>query len=73
MYWVDNLIPIFGTKRKNFQWAKFNHRTQEEDESVDDFITSVHTLAEYCGFAGLRDELIRNRIMVGLRGMSQSE
>ena len=34
--------------RKNiiFEGAGFNHRTQEDDESVDHFITSLYSLAE---------------------------
>ena len=64
----------FGKKRNViFERAKFNRRKQEEGESVDDFVTSVHALAEHCGFAGLRDELIRDRIVVGLRDVSLSE
>ena len=37
------------------------------------FITSVHTLAENCQFGALRDELIRDRIVVGIldRKLSQ--
>ena len=50
-----------------FERAKFNRRSQEEGETVDNFITALHALAEYCEFGTLHDELIRDRIVVGLR------
>ena len=56
-------------KRRNviYERAKFNQRCQEPSESVDSFITALYGLAEYCGYAGLHDEMIRDRIVVGLR------
>ena len=33
-----------------FERAKFNRRSQEEDESVDSFITSLYCLAEHCEY-----------------------
>ena len=50
-----------------FERAKFNSRIQEEGESADSFITSLYGLAEHCGFGTLHDELIRDRIVVGIR------
>ena len=50
-----------------FERAKFNMRKQEEGESVDTFITALYTLAEHCKFGTLKNELIRDRIVVGLR------
>lgn len=56
-----------------YERAKFNMRHQEEGESVESFITSVHTLAENCQFGTLRDELIRDRIVVGILDRKLSE
>ena len=56
-----------------FEWAKFNQRRQEEGETVDTFITALHTLAEYCNFGTLTDEMIRDRIVVGLLDAKLSE
>ncbi|KAK3107078.1 hypothetical protein FSP39_006562 [Pinctada imbricata] len=53
--------------------AKFNQRMQNEGESVDNFITSLYTLAEHCGYNDLHDEMIRDRIVVGLRDRKLSE
>ncbi len=48
-------------------------RKQEPGESADSFITAVHKLAEHCNFGPLKDELIRDRVVVGIRDLSLSE
>ena len=50
-----------------FEQTKFKIIIQEPNESVDSFITSLYSLAEYCGYGILHDELIRDRIIVGIR------
>ena len=47
-----------------FERAKFNRRSQEECESVDSFITSQYCLAEHCEYGVLKEEMIRDRIVV---------
>ena len=56
-----------------FERAKFNMRVQKEGEPVDNFITDLYTLAEHCNFGTLHDELIRDRIVVGIRDKAFSE
>lgn len=56
-----------------FKRAKFNVRVQGENELVEDFITDLHCLAKYCEFGALKDQLIRDRIVVGLRNKRLSE
>ena len=56
-----------------FERAKFSLRVQKEGESADNFITDLYTLAEHCQFGALDDELIRDRIVVGLRDKALSE
>ena len=56
-----------------YERAKFNQRRQEPGESVDSFITALYGLAEYCGYSELHDEMIRDRIVVGLRDARLSE
>lgn len=56
-----------------FERARFNRRNQEPRESAESFITAVHSLAEHCAFGALREELIRDRIVVGLRDAKLSE
>ena len=62
-------------KKRNviFERARFNRRKQEEGETVDAFITDLYALAEHCSYAGLHDEMIRDRLVVGLLSASLSE
>ncbi|UYV61447.1 hypothetical protein LAZ67_1004888 [Cordylochernes scorpioides] len=53
--------------------ARFNQRCQQEGEKVNEFITALHSLAEHCNFEMLHDELIRDRIVVGVRDRALSE
>ena len=55
-----------------FEGANFNLRSQNDNESVDTFITDLHCLAEYCEFGTLKDDLIRDRIVVGLKRQKSS-
>ena len=56
-----------------FERAKFNSRKQQAGEPVDNFITDLHNLARYCNFGALKDELIRDRIVVGIENRELSE
>lgn len=39
----------------------------------DEFITSLYALAKHCGYDQLHDEMIRDRIVVGIRNIALSE
>ena len=41
--------------------------------SLDHFITALHTLSEHCGYGDMRDQLIRDLIVVGIRDDKLSE
>ena len=56
-----------------FERAKFNRRHQEEGETVDTFITALNALTEHCNFGTLTDEMIRDRVVVGLLDAKLSE
>ena len=56
-----------------YERAKFNQRAQGQDESVENFITALHSLAEFCEYGSLKDEMIRDRLVVGLRNEKLSE
>ena len=45
----------------------FNRREQEPSESIDPYVAALCILAKTCNFGDLRDELIRDRIVVGIR------
>ena len=56
-----------------FERAKFNQRIQQEGEPVESFITALYALAEHCGYGELHDDMIRDRIVVGIRNSALSE
>ncbi|UYV60122.1 K02A2.6-like, partial [Cordylochernes scorpioides] len=75
---LDSVLKAFGSHfcvRKNiiYERAKFNSRIQEDREPVDEFITSLYKLADSCEFEGLHEQLIRDRIVVGVRDKALSE
>lgn len=61
--------------RKNviYERAKFNKRVQQPSEPVDTFITALYALAENCEYGALHDDLLRDRLVVGLKDSSLSE
>lgn len=75
---LEELLKAFDTyfqPQKNviFERFKFNSRIQRPGEPVDEFITDIHKLAENCEFQNLKDELIRDRIVVGMQNVKVSE
>lgn len=72
---VRKAFDDYFEPKKNiiFERAKFNVRVQAAGEPVDEFITSLHTLAEKCEYATLKDQLIRDRIVIGVRDTKVSE
>ena len=68
---IDNHFVV----RRNtiYERAKFNQRVQGADEPVDSFITALYCLVEYCEYGSLRDEMIRDRLVVGLQNAKLSE
>ena len=71
---VKAKFDVHFVKRRNpiFERAKFNQHRQEEEESADSFITALYCLAEHCAYGALHDEMIRDRIVVGLRDANLS-
>lgn len=72
---VMEAFDAFYQVRKNviFERACFNGRVQREGESVEQFITSLYSLAENCAYGELANEMIRDRIVVGIRDKALSE
>ena len=56
-----------------YERARFNQRRQERGKSVDALNTALYGLAEHCAYAGLHDEMIRDRIVVDLGDSKLSE
>ncbi|GBL82330.1 hypothetical protein AVEN_252492-1 [Araneus ventricosus] len=70
----DIVLKKFVIKKNTiFECAQFNKRVQLDGESVNTFITALYTLSEHCEYGVLHDELIRDRIVVGIRDKNLSE
>ena len=65
----------FFQVRKNiiFERARFNRRVQSAGESVELFISDLYSLAANCEYGALKDEMIRDRLVVGLLDCALSE
>ena len=65
----------FFRVRKNdiIERVKFNRRGQQPDEPAEQFIASLYNLAADCNFGNLKDKLIRDRIVVGIRNSALSK
>ena len=63
---VKDKFDLHFVIKKNviYERAKFNMRSQKEGEPVDSFITDLYAPVEFCNFGNLRDELIRDRLVV---------
>ena len=56
-----------------FERAHFNRRNQQPGKSTEDYITTLHQLAQGCEYGGMTDELIRDQLVMGIRDESLSE
>ncbi|XP_073960781.1 uncharacterized protein [Choristoneura fumiferana] len=71
---IKEFDNFFAPKRNViFERYKFNSCVQKEEEKVDDFITQLHKLAINCEFGSLKDDLIRDRLVIGIRDRKAGE
>ena len=71
---VEQFQSHFMKKRNViFERARFNQKKQQEDETFENFITSLYKLAEHCQYDALKEQMILDRIVVGLKDASLSE
>ena len=68
-------LDEFFKVRKNviFERARFNKRSQREDESAEQYITSLYNLVENCEYGDLASDMIRDRLVVGIRDNALSQ
>ena len=67
------LLPLFIVRRNViFEREKFSKRKPEDSENVENFVSSLYTLSEHCGYNDLREEMIRDRIVVGIKDANLS-
>eukprot|EP00731_Ephydatia_muelleri_P020829 Em0013g556a len=60
----DHLTPPSSCIVRRFY---FNSRFQKETETVGQFFAELRRLSEYCEFGGSLDEMLRDRLVCGLR------
>ncbi|XP_046863284.1 uncharacterized protein K02A2.6-like [Xenia sp. Carnegie-2017] len=71
---VEQFVSHFvGRSNTIFERAWFNKRIQGEKESVIDFVEDLYKLAETCQFGTLKDELIQDRLVVGIQNANLSQ
>src|ERR1700733_94346 len=69
---VDAIVAAFqtfclGSINVTFERFIFNQRTQENNERFDVFLGEIRRLAKSCQFEGMEEQLIRDRIVVGIK------
>ena len=71
---VKEQFDAYFVRRKNviFKRARFNQQKQEEGETIEAFIASLYKLAEYCSYGKMHNEMIRDRLVVGLHDTALS-
>ena len=70
MKFSEYFIP---KQNKIFERYVFNSRSQKADESFDQFLTALRKLSATCEFAPFEDEMLRDRIVTGLRDHGHRE
>ena len=56
-----------------YERARFNRRDQQEGESAEEYVTALYELIETCEYGELHDEMLRDRLVVGIRDAAMSE
>ena len=64
----------FDVRRNTiFERARFNRNTKKEGESVEQYITELYDLIEFCAYGVMKNKILRDRLVVGIRDLSLSE
>ena len=61
---MDTFFKVL--KNVIFEHARFNWQTQRYGETVEGFIICLYNLAADCQYGNLRDEIIRDHLVVGI-------
>ena len=65
--------PFHVRKNISSERSKFNHQCRLIGETADQFITSLYTLAENCNYRNLKEEMIQDRLVVGMQDIALSK
>ena len=60
----------FGKTNIIYERFRFNNRDQEAGESIDTYASNLRSLSDKCNFGALIDEMMRDRIVCGVRDSS---
>ena len=70
---IETFETYFRVKRNViYERARFNSRNQLEGKPVEQYVLSLHSLARNCEYGTLQEELIRDRIVIGIRDKALS-
>ena len=71
---IEEFDKYFKVKKNViYEHACFNRCSRLPEESVDQFITEFHSLADSCKFRTMKEKLIRDHLVVGIRNLALSE
>ena len=68
---VDGFFQVH--KNVIYERPLFNRRSQQSGESAEQYIMALYELVQHCNYGGMKDEMIRDRLVVGIRDSSLSE
>ena len=68
-------FDAFFKIRRNviYERARFNRRNQLPGETSEEYIMALYNLAANCEYGNLEEEMIRDRLVVGIRDSALSE
>ena len=68
-------ICRFFKVRKNviFERVRFNRHSQQDGETAEEFITSLYQLVDSCDYGVMQDQMLRDRIVVGIQDQALSQ
>ena len=74
----DKVLQLFDgyfQVRRNviFERARFNRRAQQPGETAEQYIMALYNLVATCNYGDLEQEMIRDRLVVGIRDSGLSE
>ncbi|UYV62041.1 K02A2.6-like, partial [Cordylochernes scorpioides] len=69
----SNVHCVESKRNVIFERAQFNRRYQQDREAVEEYIRVLHKMAENCNYGSLKEEMIRDRIVVGVKNLQLSE
>ena len=72
-HWNEVWWTFCGLPKCYFRASKVQLAPQEDGETVDTFSTALCAVAKYCNYGTLKDEMIQDRIVVGLQDQRLSE